>query len=520
MMRLNRKQRQQIAAQDTTQTQTLPPPLKGWNTRDALTAMDPLDAVLLDNFYPDVGGVLVRNGFLSYATGVSSSVVKTLAEYNSGSTRKFLAAAGGGIYDISASGAAGAAIKSGYGSDAWQTVPFLSRLFFANGVDTLQVFDGSSLADASFTGVTLSTLVGCIAYQQRLFFWANNSTGFWFAQLNSISGTLSFFDLASFSPNGGNLIAATRFSHDGGNGVLDFIAFIMSSGDAIVYYGNDPSNFPNNWQMLGIYHLSPPVNIRAVCAYGGESFYTTYDDHVGIEAQMTALQSGNLPPRSKVSSAVQAAVIANKAAFGWQALFYAKGRRLLFNIPNTDGSFDQHVQNVGSSYQDGMTGQTVSPWCRFRNMPANCWGLFRDTLYFGSTAGNVYQADVGNLDNLGVINAMGQQAWNTFNSPSRKEIQASRPVIQSTGTPSFTFSLGFDYGAINIPTTVSTNTPGSPWDTSPWDTSPWSPETTVNTLWHGAGGSGVAVGWTVAIASNRANTWLRSDLRGTMGKGL
>jgi hypothetical protein len=55
----------------------------------------------------------------------------------------------------------------------------------------------------------------------------------------------------------------TTFSHDGGNGVTDFIAFIMSSGDCLIYLGNDPGN-ANAWSLVGIYRLSPPVGPRAV----------------------------------------------------------------------------------------------------------------------------------------------------------------------------------------------------------------------------------------------------------------
>jgi len=93
-----------------------------------------------------------------------------------------------------------------------------------------QVFNGSVLAAWAFTGLTGLPPFGVKLYQQRLFFWQQNSTGFWFAPLNSISGGLSFFDLGSFTPRGGNLIAATTYSADGGAGVQDFIVFIMSSG--------------------------------------------------------------------------------------------------------------------------------------------------------------------------------------------------------------------------------------------------------------------------------------------------
>jgi hypothetical protein len=344
---------------------SIPAPITGWNTRDALDEMPATDAVLLDNWYPDAQGVVVRNGFAPYATGLGASPVRTLAEHAAGGSRKFIAAASGKFFNISAPGPVGAPLASGFASDAWQWTPFLSRLFFVNGADPAQVYDGTSFAAAGFTGVALASLIGVAQYQQRLFFWQNNATGFWFAPLNAIGGALSFYDLAAFAPHGGNLVAATTFSHDGGNGVTDFIAFIMSSGDCLIYLGNDPGN-ANAWSLVGVYRLSPPVGPRAVCQYGAEAFLTTYDDHSPLQQQLVALKLGQLPPRSKASTAVQNAVRANLNAFGWQALYYPRGRRLIFNIPNPDGTFSQHVQNTALQSQ---------PWCRFVNMNAYCWGF-------------------------------------------------------------------------------------------------------------------------------------------------
>src|SRR4029077_20723206 len=135
-------------------------------------------------------------------------------------------------------------------------------------------------------------------------------------------------------------------------------------------------------------------------------------------------------------------------------------------------------------YQDEMTGRIVSPWCRFVNMNASCWGLFKDNLYFGGSGGVVYQADTGTMDALGAVSATAQQAWNTFNSPARKRMTDVRPIVQSFGQLDYTFQVGFDYGSLNISDQISAFAIGSPWDTSPWDTSPWSPDFQVSTLWH------------------------------------
>ncbi len=519
MALLSLADRLQIAAQPVVQPTNLPAPIRGWNTRDALTDMDPLDAVQLDNLFPDASGVNLRNGYQSYATGLGVGAVQTLAEYNAGATRKFLAAASGAIYDVSASGAVGAPLASGFGSDQWQTVNFLSRTFFANGNDTLQVYNGSTVANATFTGVSLSTLIGGWQYQNRLYFWQANSTGFYYALSNSITGALNFFDLSAFSPRGGNLIAMTTYSLDGGNGVQDFVVFIMSSGDCLIYFGTNPGDL-ENWALVGIYAISPPVSSRAVTNYGSEAFLTTYDDHVPLKQQLAALKDGALPPRSKISNAVQAAVAANRGAFGWQALYYPKGRRLIFNIPNTDGTFSQHIQNTGVQYIDQKTGLQASPWCRFVNMPAQCFGLFKDNLYFGGSGGVIYQADIGNMDLLGPVTAFGQQAWNSFQNPQRKHATAIRPILQTIGSLGYTFSIGFDYGPVNIPVAIVTSNPGSPWDTSPWDTSPWSAEQVVNTAWSASGGDGTAMSVALNIAATEPAIWLRTDFMGEKGNSL
>lgn len=512
---LSRQQRIQAGAQPFTAPVTVPSPIKGWNTRDSLDDMDPLDAVQLDNWFPDAGGVNVRGGSIKFCTGLGTGPVETVAEFDGGSSHdvlanQLLAACGGSIFNISSG--SGVLLKDGYGSDRWQTCGFLGKLFFVNGTDTAQIYDGSSLADASFTGsgLDLTKLFGVWQYQQRLFFWEQNSSGFWYAALNSISGTLAFYDLGAFCPRGGTLVAMTTSSYDGGNGVLDYAVFMMSSGDALLFSGNDPS-LSSNWSLLGEYRISPPVSVRAVTDYGGDSFITTYDDHVTLQQMFTALRLGEMAPRSKVSKAVQLAIQANPNGFGWQALFYPRGRALIFNIPNPDGSFDQHVCNTG------LPGQ---PWCRYVNMNAVCFALFNNLLYFGANGGTVWLADYGYLDDTAPVEAVAQQAWNKLGSAQRKRISAARPIVQSTGAISYEFAVGFDYNGLDIPIPIVTPAFGSPWDISPWDTSPWSAEVTIDPRWRVGGGTGTAIGFGLTVGSAQAVSWLRTDLRLESGDAL
>src|SRR5712664_1948987 len=96
-------------------------PVGGWNAKDGLGAMKPNQAVILDNWFPKTSSVDLRGGYSSYATGMGAGSVESLFVW-SGSTQKMLAAANNGIYDVSASGAVGAALATGYTSNRWQHV--------------------------------------------------------------------------------------------------------------------------------------------------------------------------------------------------------------------------------------------------------------------------------------------------------------------------------------------------------------------------------------------------------------
>ena len=89
------------ASQPTTAPIPLGAPLGGWNTRDPIEAMQPTDAVVLDNWYPDVAGVLVRKGSAIYYDLATATPVYSLMSYQAGSVGKFLAASSGAIWDIS-----------------------------------------------------------------------------------------------------------------------------------------------------------------------------------------------------------------------------------------------------------------------------------------------------------------------------------------------------------------------------------------------------------------------------------
>jgi hypothetical protein len=495
------------AGRRVTEPESISAPLLGWNTRDPFEAMQPTDAILMDNWFPDFGGISIRKGTKSFAYGMGGGKpTQTLAEFATSAVDQFLAASGGAIYDITAGGTVGSALGVGFASDVWQTVEFNGHLFFANGFDSVQIYDGAVLSAASFTGVTTSTLSGISVIHERLFFWTGKDPSFWYGPVNGIAGPLVNFPLDMESQEGGNLIAVEVFSYDGGQGIDSYTCFFISSGELLLYSGSDPSN-PNNWALVARYVLPPPVAMRAIVRYGGDIYLATANDHQQLSKILIALRLGETPPRTKISGAASAAFQAGGSLPGWQALYYPLGTRLIFNIPNPDGTFDQHVFNT-----------SVQAWCRFKGMSAYCWGIYKNNLYFGSDNGTVLQADTGSLDTTASgsnpIMAASQQAWQNFGSPLFKRLAASRIVVQTNNQgDSYLFETGYDYQALALITPVDLPPLTGPlWGQVNWGAFNWaSASGFVDTDWRIEGGEGFTFAWGIVANSRAPTLWVRTD---------
>jgi hypothetical protein len=498
----------QLAGQVITQPFPIRPPMTGWNTRDDFDGMDPTDAIVMDNWYADAGGLNTRRGSTPWSANLGAPV-ETLAEYYTGTTRKLIACAGGKVIDITAGGA-GTTLGTGFGSAIWSAANFSARLFLANGVDPVQALNGATLASAAFTGPAVPP-IGVMTFKNRLFFWLPNSPVFWYTPLYNVTGALTAFDVSTVAQWGGNIICLTNFSHDGGDGVTNLFVIVMTTGEILLYLGDDPS-LSTNWQIVGKYKLAAPVNQRSIAAYGGDVYLTTNDDHVALQEQLTALKVGQTPPRSKITGAVRSVIAISQASptpgYGFQSMYYGKGRRVIFNVPSTLISpnpavslWDQHVYNTSNQ-----------SWQRFQGMNALCWSEFNQNLYFGTQAGFVWQADIGSNDNGLPILCNVQQAWNPYQLPANKRLAGLRPILIGVSAQGYKFYAGFDYKGL-ILQIVGSGGFGLPlWDVTPWG-SPWATEGgAVDLGVHAAAGSGTSISFQLQASVLAPMIWMRTDL--------
>lgn len=480
-------------------TTTMPAPVGGWNARDALSAMDPLDAVRMDNWFPGTSDAYLRPGRDVWAYGLPGQV-ETLMNYNSPTAEKLFAASVTAIYDVSASGAVGAADVSALANARWQYTNMQSSggvyaLMAVNGADKLMGYDGSAwwqdgdgLHD--ITGVDTADIIHCNVHKFRFWMVENNTLDAWYLATGAISGAATKFSLAGTARSGGYLMAMGTWTIDAGYGVDDNAVFLTSKGEVIVYSGTDPANAAT-WQLIGVWQLGSPIGRRCFVKWAGDILVLCHD---GLVPLAQALQSSRLDPRvalsDKIQSALSSAISTYENNYGWEIQPFPRENAVIVNVPVAEGSDqEQYIMN-----------SITKSWCRFTGWDANCFELYNDYLYQGGN-GTVYQSWQGLGDEYrsgsstltADIRGNLQQAFSYLKGPTQvKRFTLMRPTFQATATnPPVLAGLNVDYSLTSPVSTLSGAVSGSSaWDTSAWDVTPWASSYNIVRGWQGAQGLG------------------------------
>ena len=151
-----------VAKRFTAKTTSLAAPIGGWNARDSLAEMQPLDAVQLVNFFPTPTDVTLRKGYSKASTGITGNV-ETLMNYaNYDGTNTLFAIANGVIYNASTSTAT--SVLTGLANSKFQHCMISTDggnfLIAVNGADAAIIYDGTrwyKMATTT-TAQTISTI--------------------------------------------------------------------------------------------------------------------------------------------------------------------------------------------------------------------------------------------------------------------------------------------------------------------------------------------------------------------------
>jgi hypothetical protein len=464
-------------------------PVGGWNSLAAVAAMDPTDAVRMDNLFPDLSYLRVRRGYAPFCTVGAS--IKSLLTYSSAMTQKLLAAAGGYIYDVTSGTAS--SVASGFTSDVWQwtmmSTPGGQFLVAVNGTGKQWTYNGTAWTAATNTlgtGVTDSNQFAMVTlYSQRLFFAAEDNTLIYYLPVNVLQGQLSAFDAGAFLRRGGGIAALGNWTRDDATqGSQNLLVIVSTHGEVLVYHGIDPAD-ATNWGLVGRFEIGEPVGgHRQLIRLGPDSMLICEDGFQALANYLALGESKALTSSisMKIGNAVTRAVKLQKPAFGWDAILYPTNNALLVNVPQGAGVFHQYTVNTISG-----------AWCRFTGMNAQCWALFQDSIYFGDAGGTVHHADSANNDNGQPI---AFDLVTCFQLPgggaTQKRALMCRPFVSANGVFRPFLDVNVDYIIANVTATVGGDVLGTVWDSFDWDEAPWSTGGVVQTQWYSVAGLGTA----------------------------
>lgn len=492
-MLLSPSQPRRRTRQQQARERFLPAPT-GWISDKGLSEFKPRDAVVFRNVIATEQGVTTRPGCTEHAEGMTDPVTALLT-YEGLTGSKLFAATADSIYDVTASGSVGAAAISSLTSGVWTGQMFATTggnfLYISNGSDAPRYYDGSSWTTPTITGVTASTLWRHATHQNRLWFVQKNTAKAWYLGAGNLSGAATSLDLGPFSALGGTLHSIASWTRDGGSGLDDVVAFVMSTGETHIYAGYDPSD-PSSWSKTGTFKLPAPLGCSCVIKYGSDVGLVTEAGVIPLSSVLSVAASevDRVAATEDIGAEFQTWA-KNRSLRGWQIIEWPERQMALVNVPVVE---DQ------TSYQY-VYSTTGGGWSEWRDLNALSWGHVGNDLYFGTSDGRVCKM-IGSADEGEAINATIVHRFENYGVQGEKVLRRVR--TQTFGPSGYQPHVGvrvnFDENT-DIFSAQSYSTIGPEWDDTEWDVAEWGVSNNTNSNWIVARGKGHHLALVIQIAT-------------------
>ena len=435
----------------------------GLNVADALDNMLPQYAIQMDNIIPDVDGDRVRRGYVNINNTPTTILIPVLR----GTTKKIIA---GHLTDLIVydSDFVVKQTKSSFSQDDWVSADFTDgsgnvHTILANGADTPQDFT-TTLSDVGYTLTGFDSLDCPLSFKNRLYFISDDWT-IAYSGVQSISGSLTEFEMGSYFKKGGKLLTIANWTQDAGNGADDLLVLISTEGEVLIYSGTSPE--ASDWNMVGSFSIPKPVGKRCWTQLGADLILITQRGYFPLSSVLSDLRANRATINQKIDGITKNRDFSKR----WEIHYRPSSNWIIVNAPADSGiySYEQHICNLNTN-----------AWCRFVGMDAQSWAVLGDDLYFCNGEG-IWKADTGTTDNGANIIFCLQKAYNNFGTPLKKQLMRIVPHYYSAANETIYKKISSDFasGKNRIFTQREESGVSTYWDNTYWDDSFWSDELNV-----------------------------------------
>ncbi len=400
--------------------------------------------------------------------------VNTMFSYHAGTDENLFAGADGKIFEVTNPTVTlrwrGNQVND-YGYTNFATAAN-QYLIMVNGADHPVNYDGTNFQDTpTITGTGFSPVDfdQVVAYRNRLYFVQKDSANVIFLEVDAIGGPGQILALGGFLKFGGRIVAGATWTIDAGEGPDDYLVFISSEGEIIIYVGTDPTE-PANFRQVGKFFAGRPIGRHCLLNIGTDVIALTTDGLISlaraIRTDRTA--SDRTAFTDRIEKAFNEAFRLVGDVTGWQITTYPTLNMAIINVPVVSGvSAEQYVMNV-------LNGS----WARFIGMNAFHWIKLRDAIYWGGLAGEIRLFDSGSNDAGIDIEATLIGGYDDMGHTGRlKHVISGQAYYQADALANIGVGFAADF---KDPGEISqTAPPGGGaanrgiWDASNWDEAVW-----------------------------------------------
>jgi hypothetical protein len=443
-------------------------PTSGWAVANDFMAVAPNTALILKNIVPRQNTAAVRAGSKTIASVTGR--IESMYAFSGGVLDHLVVAASGKLYKVAlpvgVTPAAVTEIGTGFANSVWSAVMMANAadkemLVLVNGVNDIQVWDGTALIDVTTAPTTRVQTV--TTFKNRLWFTETGTASLWYGEpLSNKPTTLTEFPIGALLRSGGSLVAVNSLTMDGGSGPDDYLVAVSSNGEIVVFSGIDPGS---DMVLVGLFRGAKPLSNRCLKKSGSDLIYygssgpqlmsELFNAREGIEGQPIAIRT-----------AFENAMHGQSFSFCWDFVSYPARSWVVFNI----------VDYFPTSMKQYALNLETNAWFEIEGWNGLAWSTCQDKLYFGTANGAIVQADVGLNDNGKAIQFDFMQSWNQFETASTKKFNQAQVTIKADAPPVIAVDIMLNY----VQKTPKSQ-PGfsdsiitTPWNTAKWNASKWS----------------------------------------------